>query len=267
MGLGKIWKKVEDTAKDVGSTAQDIYGDVEDAAKDIYGDVTGQVDNTNVKVAVLRPRIAQGPFSNPPRGWQNIVENLESAIEDNNDSFADLESGINTTVSDTVENVEQGVETVATVLDNVQDVGELAGDVVAQGLDASVNTNNPNSIITSPSNWWDLNTQSLDGDGDIFFSGDDAIDTMAGKGSDVLGDAFEPMYDWLGEGVSTVSDTFVGIGESLGSQLLNQRSKQGLQGDPFGMEGPQRRSILEQKTFKDRGGAVAPSRINQGGYV
>ena len=266
MGLGKIWKKVEDTAKDVGSTAQDIYGDVEDAAKDIYGDVTGQVDNTNVKVAVLRPRIAQGPFSNPPRGWQNIVENLESAIEDNNDSFADLESGINTTVSDTVENVEQGVETVATVLDNVQDVGELAGDVVAQGLDASVNTNNPNSLITNPQQWMESNTQGA-AEGDWYFDSEEVEDTMAGKGADVLGDAFEPMYDWLGEGVSTVSDTFVGIGESLGSQLLNQRSKQGLQGDPFGMEGPQRRSILEQKTFKDRGGAVAPSRINQGGYV
>ena len=258
MALGKIWKKVEDTVKDVGSTAQDIYGDVEDAAKDIYGDITGQVDNTNVNVAVLKPRIAQ----QPPRGWQNIVENLESAIEDNNDSFADLESGINTTVSDTVENVEQGVENLATVGDAVQDVAEFTGDVVAQGLDASVNTNNPNSIITSPSNWWDLNTQSLDGDGDIFFSGDDAIDTMAGKGSDVLGDAFEPMYDWLGEGVATVANTFVGLGESLGSQFRGSS----FHGDPFGMEGPQRRSILEQRTFKDRGGAVAPSRITQGGY-
>jgi hypothetical protein len=262
MALGKIWKKVEDTVKDVGSTAQDIYGDVEDAAKDIYGDITGQVDNTNVNVAVFRPRISQGP----PRGWQNIVENLESAIEDNNDSLADLESGINTTVSDTVDNLETNVEGAASLADSGVSIVNWTGDVVHQGLDASVNTNNPQSAITNPVKWWELNTQGA-AEGDWFFSGDDATDTMAGKGADVLGDAFEPMYDWLGEGVSTVSDTFVGIGESLGNQLLNQRSKQGLQGDPFGMEGPRRRDILEQKTFKDRGGAIAPSRINQGGYA
>ena len=235
-----------------------VVGDVASAGQDLYEDIIGQVDNTNVNVAVFKPRIAQGP----PRGWQNIVENLESAIEDNNDSLADLESGINTTISDTVENVEQGVENLATVGDAVQDVAEFTGDVVAQGLDASVNTNNPKSLVTNPVEWWQSNTQGA-AEGDIFFSGDDATETMAGKGADVLGDAFEPMYDWLGEGVATVADTFVGIGESLGSQFR----RNSFHGDPFGLEGPRRRTILEQRTFKDRGGAIAPSRINQGGYA
>ena len=166
--------------------------------------------------------------------------------------------------------VEQGLPSaldgIAAEVDAAQDVVDFTGDVVAQGLDASVNTNNPNSLITNPQQWWESNTQGA-ASGDWFFNSDEVEDEFTGKAADVLGDAFEPMHDWLGEGVSTVSDTFTGLGESLGNQLLNQRSKQGLEGDPFGMEGPRRRDILEQKTFKDRGGAIAPSRINQGGYA
>ena len=192
-------------------------------------------------------------------------EGIENIIDENTDSLNDLESGINTTISDTVENVEQGVENLATVGDAGVSIINMTSDIAHQGLDASVNINNPQSLLSNPSKWWELNTEGA-ASGDWFFDSEEAKDSMAGKGADVLSDAFEPMYDWLAEGVAGVSDTYVGIGESLGSQLLNQRSKTGLEGDPFGMEGPRRRDILEKKTFKDRGGAIAPSRINQGGY-
>ena len=259
-----------------GGVAGDIYNTATDIVETVVNTVTGggkKPDLTGVLSAGsqfggIKPPI----WMTDPRGTvtealetaaDTTTSNLEGIIEDNNDSLADLESGINTTISDTVENVEQGVENLATVGDAGVSIINMTSDIAHQGLDASVNINNPQSLLSNPSKWWELNTEGA-ASGDWFFDSEEAKDSMAGKGADVLSDAFEPMYDWLSEGVAGVSDTFVGIGESLGSQFL--RGKSGLQGDPFGLEGPRRRDILEKKTFKDRGGAIAPSRINQGGY-
>lgn len=191
--------------------------------------------------------------------------NVEGIIEDNNDSLADLESGINTSIADGVDNLETNIEGGANLADSGVSLINMGGDIIAQGLDASVNTNNPDSLVVNPQSWWDKNKEGA-ARGDWFFNSDEVSDTMAEKGGGILKDAFQPQYDWMSEGVSGVASTFVGIGESLGSQFL-RGGKTGLEGDPFGMEGPRRRDILEKKTFKDRGGATAPSRINQGGYV
>lgn len=258
--------------KKIYDTVTDVYDDFEDSVKDTFGANTGSgqtIDLTGVKnFGGIKPPV----WMTDPRGTvtealetaaDTTTSNLEGILEDNNDSLADLESGINTTISDTVENVEQGVENLATVGDAGVSIINMTSDIAHQGLDASVNINNPNSLLSNPSKWWELNTEGA-ASGDWFFDSEEVGDKYYGKMGDVLSDAFEPMYDWLAEGVAGVSNTFVGIGESLGSQFL--RGKSGLQGDPFGLEGPRRRDILEKKTFKDRGGAIAPSRINQGGY-
>tara|TARA_B100000029_G_scaffold284148_1_gene277831 strand:+ start:1129 stop:2178 length:1050 start_codon:yes stop_codon:yes gene_type:complete len=191
-------------------------------------------------------------------------EGIENIIDENTDSLNDLESGINTTVSDAVENVEANVEGLANIADSGVSLINLAGDITHQGLDASININNPNSLIVNPQVWYDKNKEGA-ARGDWFFNSEEVEDTVIPQVGTFLKDAFQPQYDWLSEGVSGVASTFVGIGESLGSQFL-RGGKTGLEGDPFGMEGPRRRDILEKKTFKDRGGATAPSRINQGGY-
>ena len=187
-------------------------------------------------------------------------EGIENIIDENTDSLNDLESGINTTVSDAVDNLETNVEGLANIADSGVSLINLAGDITHQGLDASINTNNPNALITNPQGWWDNNISGLRR-GDVFFKGEDALDTMASKGGDVLSDVFEPMYDTLGGLTGEVGQLYVDFGTSLGSQFMPGPT---VAGDPFALgDKSRRRDILEQRTFKDRGGGTAQSLINK----
>ena len=79
--------------------------------------------------------------------------NVEGIIEDNNDSLADLESGINTSIADGVDNLETNIEGAANLADSGVSLINMGGDIVAQGLDASININNEDALVVNPQTW------------------------------------------------------------------------------------------------------------------
>jgi len=190
----------------------------------------------------------------------DIAGDIETGIAENTDSLNDLESGINTTVADAVDIGETGIENLAIVGDALQDTATLAGEGVSFVTGATIDINNPNALVVSPQNWYE--EWGIVSDWDLTGGNDDPLGLMD-YNMNILGtvinetyrpDLWGPFGDDDGGGGGSAQ---TGSGSTLG-----QTNFEGLQGDPFGREGKERREIHQLRKFPQQV-ASAPSLVNQ----
>lgn len=191
--------------------------------------------------------------------------NVEGIIEDNNDSLADLESGINTTIADTVELGEAGVENIAIGAGALQQGADLIGYGTSVVLDSTINPNNENSALFNPVNWWQEVEGSGKGGWDFLPFGlmpdeDKHAEATAGVIMSLYGGGGSDSYSGYGGGTGTY-DPGGGYGTGLGPGITTDLTGSGR--NPFAMSGDQRRLIQEEKKFPQQTGNVAPSLINR----
>ena len=209
------------------SLPDDPIGDISDTLGDIFGD--------------------------DPMG--DLQEDAENWWDENTDSFNDLESGINTTFDDAVDLGETGIENLAILGGGLEDTAGLLGEGVTWATGATLDINNPNSLISSPQNWyeeWGLVSNWNLGDADPAGLGDQNAAYLE-WGLDAAFGGYGSGGDDGGGSAQT------GSGSNLGPEYA---SFEGLQGDPFGREGKERREIHMQRKFPQQV-ATAPSLVNQ----
>ena len=189
-------------------------------------------------------------------GFQDDAENW---WDENTDSLNDLESGINTTLGDAVDLGELGIENLARGGAGLEATAGLLGEGVTWATGATLDINNPNSLISSPQNWyeewgivseWDLTGGDPDPLGLMDYN-------MSILGT-VINETYRPdLWGPFGDDGGGGGSAQTGSGSTLG-----QTSFEGLQGDPFGREGKERREIHMQRKFPQQV-ATAPSLVNQ----
>ena len=171
-------------------------------------------------------------------------------------NIGDIAGGINTTLQDAKEGLEEGLQdlyddyddTIQDAAGNISDFGDKAGEIGGKleegitgitgefgeqslkGMNKILNKNQGNSLISSPANWWD-----------------DAV-----GGRNIFGDV-------MSRGLLFGSDQYAGfhniIAKGSAEQPREEESPQDnlldftLSGDPLGKVGARRRDIVAQNTF------------------
>ena len=243
--LKDMWGKGEQAFYEAIDTGSEVAGDTlgDDPVGDLKDAAGDAEDKINANIA-------------------DINEDIETGIDENTDTLNQMEDTINSNVADA--NVALG---------NLQAVVNDTSTIINQGLDASININNPNSLITNPQGWYDANIEGLrQGPGKVWY------DWATGKDEDAI----------IEHAATNVGNLFVDYGEGLGNMFgglidhafdwsddgasdeLRNRRRPTNAGDPFGLEGTSRRLVESQDTFQsrqNRKAQMAPSMINKGNYA
>jgi len=281
---GGIGGQLYDAGTDIAEGVLDLGGDIIDAAGDLAGDFgeipgamadwtgwsdytkdmatgAGYLDPANVP-DWLKDMWEQGSeafyegLDKTEENLADIAGDIETGIAENTDSLNDLESGINTTVADAVDIGETGIENLAIVGDALQDTATLAGEGVSFVTGATIDINNPNALVVSPQNWYE--EWGIVSDWDLTGGNDDPLGLMD-TNMDILSAVLWDTYGGLGGGGGSGGSAATGSGSNLGPGFS---SFEGLQGDPFGREGKERREIHQLRKFPQQV-ASAPSLVNQ----
>ena len=192
----------------------------------------------------------------------DINEDIETGIDENTDTLNQMEDTINSNVADA--NV---------ALDNLNAVVNDTSTIINQGLDASININNPNALITNPQGWYDANIEGLrQGPGKVWYdwaTGKDE-DAIIEQGATNIGNLFQDYGEDLGNMFGGLIDHAFDWSDDGASDELRNRRRPTNAGDPFGLEGTSRRLVESQDTFQsrqNRKAQMAPSMINKGNYA
>jgi len=215
------WKAGYDTTvDDLSDTLGDTLGD------DPIGDIKDQgdkaEDNINENIA-------------------DINEDIETGIDENTDTLNDMEDTFNSNVAD-----------VNVAVDNAQSMINDTANIINQGLDASININNPDSLITNPQGWYDNNIEGLrQGHGkDWYDLAQGHHDEFMEQGAENIGNLFNDYGEILG-GVfgGMFNDTVDSLGQAFAQPGVKSRRDTSNAGDPFGNPSETRRLISEKRTF------------------
>ena len=258
LGIDEAVSIAMDAGQDIGEAALDTAGNL---AEDAGEGITNQVENVE---GVLEDN--SGVLSDAEDKINaNIAganEDIETGIDENTDTLNQMEDTINSNVADA--NV---------ALDNLNAVVNDTSTIINQGLDASININNPNALITNPQGWYDANIEGLrQGPGKVWYdwvTGKDE-DAIIEHGATNIGNLFQDYGEDLGNMFGGLMDYAFDWSDDGASDELRNRRRPTNAGDPFGLEGTSRRLVESQDTFQsrqNRKAQMAPSMINKGNYA
>jgi len=241
------------TAADIQDAVQDVTGD------DPVGDIKDQADAAETSInETVATTIDTGQ------------SNLEGILEDNNDTLADAGDKIDANIAGINDDIETGIDEntdtlnqmedtfnsnvadVNVALDNAQSMINDTTNIINQGLDASININNPDSLITNPQGWYDNNIEGLrQGHGkDWYDLAQGHHDEFIEQGAENIGNLFNDYGEILG-GVfgGMFNDTVDSLGQAFAQPGVKSRRDTSNAGDPFGNPSETRRLISEKRTF------------------
>ena len=180
--------------------------------------------------------------------WRDFKSNLYS-------EYDEWKAGYDTTVddlNDMEDTFNSNVADVNVAVDNAQSMINDTANIINQGLDASININNPDSLITNPQGWYDNNIEGLrQGHGkDWYDLAQGHHDEFMEQGAENIGNLFNDYGEILG-GVfgGMFNDTVDSLGQAFAQPGVKSRRDTSNAGDPFGNPSETRRLISEKRTF------------------